>query len=122
MPKRAAKTKDRFGLPMRIGIQGVGLQGGVVLEQAIENVDRFPHAAGDEVAEQGDIRITDMVVRDASETAIPHMMRAQQIVLDECDVGAIGNGAPAHCPTERAAQTACTPQSHRAGRPPAWGP
>ena len=55
-------TKHRFGLPMRIGIQGVGLEGRVVLEQPIENIDRFPHPAGNEAAEQGDVGVGDMII------------------------------------------------------------
>ena len=86
------QAEDRFGLPMRIGVQRVGLQGRVVLEQAIQNIDRFPHPTGDEVAEQRDVRVTDMVVRNAPETAVPHMMLAQQIIPDQFDMGAIGNG------------------------------
>jgi hypothetical protein len=51
-------------------MQGVGLERGRVSEQAIKNVDRFPNPAGNEVAEQGNIRITDMVVRDTSKMAV----------------------------------------------------
>jgi hypothetical protein len=40
-----------FGLPMRIGVQRVGLEGRVVLEQPIQNIDGFPHPTSNEVAE-----------------------------------------------------------------------
>jgi len=46
---------------MGIGMEGVGLERGLVFEQAIEDVHRFPDTAGNEVAEQRDIGITDMV-------------------------------------------------------------
>src|SRR5215813_2129578 len=86
------ETEYRFGLPMRIRIQSIGLEDRMVLEQPIENIDRFPHPAGDEVAKQGDVRVTDVVVGDTPETAIPHMLLAQQIIPEEGDVRAIRNG------------------------------
>jgi hypothetical protein len=73
----------------------------MVLEQAVENIHRFPYPAGDEVAKQGDIRVADMMVRDAAELAIAHMMGSQQIILAEFDVGPIGDGALSRPPEKR---------------------
>src|SRR5215471_16900221 len=42
-----------------------------------------------------------MVVRNASKTAIPHMMLAQQIIPEESNVGAIGNGPLPTAPQKR---------------------
>jgi hypothetical protein len=39
-----------------------------------------------------DVRVADMVVRNAPETAVPHVMLAQQIIPDQFDMGTIGNG------------------------------
>jgi hypothetical protein len=58
-------------------MQGVRLEGGLVFEQAIENVNGFPHPAGYEVAKERNIRTTNVVVRDAPKTAVAHMTRAQ---------------------------------------------
>ncbi len=76
---------------MGIGMEGVGLERGLVFEQAIEDVHRFPDTAGNEVAEQRDIGITDMVVGDATKTAIADMPRAQQIVFAQLHMRTIRN-------------------------------
>src|SRR6267378_3979378 len=57
---------------MGVGMQGIGLESGRVFEQAIQNIDRFPDPAGNEVAEQGDIRVANMRVGDA---ALYHIIR-----------------------------------------------
>jgi hypothetical protein len=73
----------------------------VILEQAIENIDGFPDTAGAEVTEQGDVRVTDMMVRDAPATAIPHMLLAQEIVPEEGNVRTIGTGRLSTAPQPR---------------------
>ena len=73
----------------------------MILEQAIENIDRFPHPTGNEMAEESDVRVADMVVRDAAKLAIAHMMLAQQIIPDEFNVGPIGNGRLPAAPQKR---------------------
>ena len=60
-----------------------------VLEQALQNVDRFPDAAWDEMAEQGDVRIRDVVVSDATVAAIPYRVLGKQAVLRELILGPI---------------------------------
>ena len=112
------QAKDRLRLAVGIGMQGVGLERGRVSEQAIKNVDRFPHPAGNEVAEQGNIRIADMVVRDASKMAVTHMARPQQVVFNQFNMRTIGNrGSP--LPHRTGVQTACR-QSHRVEPLRAW--
>ena len=77
---------------MGIGKERVGLQGGEIFEQAIQDIDRFPHPARDEVAEQRDIRITDVMIGNTPKAAVADMMRPQQIILHEGNMGAIRNG------------------------------
>ena len=47
---------------MGIGVQHIGAQGGQIFEQAIQDIDGFPHPARDEVTKEGDIRITNVMV------------------------------------------------------------
>ncbi len=47
---------------LRVAVHGRRLDIRGILEQAFEDVDRLPHAAWDEVAEQGDVGIGDVVV------------------------------------------------------------
>ena len=61
------------------------------MEQTIEDVHRFPNTAGNEVAQQRDIRIADMVVGNAAKTAIADMPSAQQIVFDQLHMRSIRN-------------------------------
>ena len=61
-------------LPLSIGMQRVRLDVGLIVHQAIENVDRFPDAARNEVAEQRDVGIGNMVVADATVSAIPDVV------------------------------------------------
>ena len=53
---------DRGGLPLGIGVHGRRLDVRSVLEQALKDVDRLPDTARDEVAEQGDVRVRNVVV------------------------------------------------------------
>src|SRR6185295_7681940 len=91
--QQGGQAKHGFGLPMGVGKERVGLQGGDIFEQAIQDIDRFPHPAGDEVAEEGDIRITDVMIGNAPKTAVADMMRPQQIILDKGNMGAIRNSS-----------------------------
>ena len=86
---------------MGVGMQGIGLESGRVFEQAIQNIDRFPDPAGNEVAEQGDIRVANMRVGDAAEFAVTDMPGTQQIVFEQLDMRAVGNGRLATAPEKR---------------------
>ncbi len=76
---------------MGIRVESVGLKLGFIFEQAIEDVNRFPYATGNKMAKQGDVRVANVVVGDAAKLAVAHMLRAQQIVFNQFDMGAIGN-------------------------------
>ena len=74
--RRICWMEPLLGLPMGIGVQGIRLEGREIHEQAIEDIDRFPDATGDEVVEQGHLGIANMMIGNAPEAPVAHMMRA----------------------------------------------
>ena len=56
------ESKDRFGLAVGIGVQNRRLESRAILEQAVQDIDGFPDAAGDKVAEERNIRIANMMI------------------------------------------------------------
>jgi hypothetical protein len=61
----------------------------------LDDVDRLPHPARDEVAEQGDVGVGDMPVGDASIAPVPDGRFREEVVLPRVDLGAVrGNGLP----------------------------
>jgi hypothetical protein len=71
--ERPAQTKDRLALTLRVGMKRVGLNLRAVLEQRIQDVDSLPDAAGNEAGEQGDVGVSDVMVRDAAIPAIANV-------------------------------------------------
>ncbi len=49
------EPENRQRLALRIGMDGVGLDVGIVVQQPIDDVDGLPRPAGNEVAEQRDV-------------------------------------------------------------------
>src|SRR5262249_51260779 len=49
--------------------------------------DGFPHPARDEVTKEGDICITNVMVGNAPKAAIADMLRPQEIILQEGNMG-----------------------------------
>ncbi len=92
------KAEHRQRLPLRVGVDGVRLDVGGVLQQAIDDVDRLPDTARDEVAEQRDVRIGHVVVGDAAVAAIADVVRGEQILVVEVVLGAVGGRALAIAP------------------------
>src|SRR5262245_11159249 len=82
-------------------MQSIGLESGRVFEQAIKDVDRFPHSAGNEVAEQGDICVANMRILAAAELAVTDMPGTQQIIFEQLDMRAVGNGRLSTTPEKR---------------------
>src|SRR5271163_3635468 len=70
-----------FVLALRIGMERVRLNLGLVLHQRVQDMDRFPDTAGNEAGEQRDIAIGDVVVGDAAVAAISNMPRTHEIVF-----------------------------------------
>ncbi len=77
---------------MGIRVQATGLKLGEVLEQAIENIDGFVYATGDEMREQGDIVIGNMTVGNPAAAPVAHMMSGEQVLLVGIQQTAIGSG------------------------------
>jgi hypothetical protein len=82
----------RRTLRLGVAVEHVRLDVGRVLRQAVEDVDGFPHAARDEVAEQRDVGVRDMVVGDSAVAAIADVALCEQIVLVEVPLRAVGRG------------------------------
>src|SRR3954467_11592694 len=77
-------------------MKDVRLDHGAVLDQRVQDMHGLPHAAGDQAGEQRDVGVGDVVVGDAAVTAVADVPRAEQVVLAQLHVGAVGDrGAPA---------------------------
>jgi len=61
-----------------VGVDGIRLEVGTVLQQGIEDVDGFPYTAGDEVAEQRDVGRRDVVLGDPAIAAVADVALAQK--------------------------------------------
>ena len=64
-------------------MHGRWLNIGGVFEEAFEDVDGFPDTARDEVAEQGDVRVREVVVGDPTVAAVADRVFGQQAVLGQ---------------------------------------
>jgi hypothetical protein len=61
--EQVGQPEDRFALSVAVGMNDLGLNLAHVFHQAIENVNSFTHAAGNEMGEQRDVLIADQVIR-----------------------------------------------------------
>ena len=80
-------------LALGLGVDRVGLGVGQVPQQALDDVDRFPDAAGDEVAEQRDVVVGDVVVGDPAVAAVADVRLGQEVVDQRVDLRAVGGDA-----------------------------
>ena len=113
--KEPAQAEDRLALALGVGMKRVGLDLRPVLQQPIKDVDRLPHAAGDEAGEQGDVAIGDVVVSDAAIAAVANVPGAHEIILAQLDVRAVGDrrAAAAPMPWQREADVLVDHVDHR---------
>jgi hypothetical protein len=77
------EREDGLRLPLGVGMKSVGLDVAFVLEQTVEDVDRLPDAARNEVAEEGDVGVGDLVVADASVSAIADVVLREKVLFIE---------------------------------------
>jgi hypothetical protein len=77
-------------------MEDVRLDCGSVLHDAVQDMDRFPGAAGDE---QRDIVVRDMVIGDATIGTVTYMLGAQEVVFPKRNVRAIGDRRTASAQT-----------------------
>lgn len=76
-------------MALRVGVDGVGLDVGIVVQQPIDDVHRLPRPAGHEVAEQRDVGVGDESHRQAAVPAVADVGLGQQVVLPGVDLGAV---------------------------------
>ena len=86
---------------MCVGMEGVRLQSGFVFQQPIENVDRLPDPAGNKMAEQRDISVTNVMIRNPAKAAIANVTRPQEVIFEQCDMGAVRNRGLTTTPQKR---------------------
>ena len=58
-----------------------GLKVRRVLQQSVQEVDAFPYAAGNELAEERNIGVGNMVIRDAAVTTVPNVARRNEVLF-----------------------------------------
>ena len=75
------QREDGFGLSLRIGAENVGLNVAFILEQTVEDVDRLPDAARDEMAEQSHVGVRDVIVADSAVTAVADVALRADVCL-----------------------------------------
>jgi hypothetical protein len=102
-PQQVGEPEDSGGLALGIRVQDIRLDIGGVLQEPVEDVHRLPHTAGDEVAEEGNIRVRDVVVGDPTIAAVPDRVLGQQILLVQVELGAVRSGGLAGPPQPRQA-------------------
>lgn len=93
-----AQSEDRLALALGVGMQRVRPDYGTVLHQPVDDVDRFPDAARDESGEQRNVVVGDMVIGNTAVAAIPDVLGADEIVLAQRNMGAIGDCRSAGTP------------------------
>jgi hypothetical protein len=84
------EREDGLGLSLRIGVENVRLDVAFILEQPVEDVDRLPNAAGDEVAEERDVGIGDVVIADAAIASVADMVLGEQVLFVQVPACAVG--------------------------------
>ena len=85
------QPKDRFTLSVGVSVKRVRLNVGAVFQQAIQDVDGLPNAAGNEVAKQCDVGVGDVVVGNPAVAAITNVTFANQIVFTQLNMLAISD-------------------------------
>jgi hypothetical protein len=63
-----------------------------VLQQAVEDIDRFPDATGNEATEQGDVGVRDVVVADPTSPAIANVVFAEEVLFVDVPLRAVRGG------------------------------
>ncbi len=91
--QQISQPKDWFTLALGIAVDDVGALVSIQLLEDVQNESAFPGAAGNEMAEEGDIRVGDMVIPNPAIAAIPNVLLRQQIVFVDVPFRAIGGRA-----------------------------
>ena len=64
--EKIAQAEDRLILTVGVGMECIRLNLGAVLQEAVEDIDRFSDAARNKCGEERDIGVGDMVIGDAA--------------------------------------------------------
>jgi hypothetical protein len=78
-------------LALGIAMNCIWLENRLVFEQAIQYVNGFPNATGDEMTEQSDIGVRDMMVGDTTIATVANMTFTQKVVFIQFVMGTICN-------------------------------
>jgi hypothetical protein len=89
MPRRWANAKTGAFCPCVSAWSG-RLNIALVLKQTVENVNGFPDAARNEMAEQRNVAICDVVIPDAAVAAIADVILGQQILFVQIPLRTVG--------------------------------
>jgi hypothetical protein len=80
-------------LALGVGVDRVRLGVRQVAQQALDDVDGLPDAAGDEVREQRDVVVGDVVVGDLAVAAVADVRLGKEVVDQRVDLRAVGRDA-----------------------------
>lgn len=100
-PQQIGQAEHRCALRVGVAMQCIGLDVRFVLDQAVENVDRFVHAAWNEMAEERDVHVGHMVIADAAVPAVADVVFGEQILLVHIPLGPVGRHALSRAPVFR---------------------
>ena len=87
--KDVSEAEDWRALTMGIGVHRVGLDVALVLIERVEDVRAFIGATWDEVAEQGDVKVGNVVVADPAKTAIADVVFRKQVPFVQVPFGSV---------------------------------
>src|SRR5215831_4597128 len=79
-------------------MEGIGTNLGAVFQQAVQNVDGFPHPTGNEATEQGNIGVGDVVIANPAPAPIADMVLTEEILFVHVPLGAVCSGPLARAP------------------------
>lgn len=96
--EQVGEREDRRGLALRVGVHGVWSEVRGVLEQALQDGDRLPHPARNEVAEQRHVAVGRVMVGDPARPPVADVGRSQEVLLGEIVLGSVGRRASAVAP------------------------
>jgi hypothetical protein len=92
------EAQDGRGLPLRLGMEGVGTKLRAVLQEPVQEVHGVPHPPGHQAAEPGTIGLGHVGVAEASPPAVPQVVLTQEVLFIDVPLGAVRGGPRARAP------------------------
>ena len=98
--QQCGQPEHRQRLALRIGVNQIWLDIRLVLQQSLNDVDRFPHAARNEMTEQRNVGIGDVPHRQPAITAVADVGLREKVICPGFDLGTVSASdvAGAHTP------------------------